>query len=326
MKKIHVFGHKRPDTDSICSAIAYTNLKKEMGIENIDPYRLDNINKETKYVLDYFDVEEPKLLPDLEVKVSDLVIYKPERISKSDTVKIAWDLILNSKGSRIIPCVDKQGMIEGVISVGDLTKLFMDVSEENVTEKYEILFDNFIESLNSEIKYGSYKYRKIEGRIIIGSVDNYDDLNEADIVVTSRVETAIIGLEETDCGCIIVTNGVDISSLSGYRKNCAIVSVQGDVFNVVTNIKQSISVHSVMLKHDLVMISQNTYVEDAKNIMKNSVYRNFPVVGSKGEYIGTVKNVEWMACPECEEGVWQRRLRGRGRRKKDEYEKKKKNK
>lgn len=288
MGEIHVFGHQRPDTDSICSTIAYTNLKRALGVCDINPYRLDNINKETKYVLDYFDVEEPKLLPDLEIKVSDLNVYNPPIISKNDTVKKVWDLILNSTGSRIVPCVDKQDILEGVVSVGDITKLFMQETQDNITSMHEILFDNFLDNLHTEIKFGEYKYRKIEGRIIIGSFENYDDINDSDIVVTTRIETAVDALDNTNCGCIIVTNGLDISSLNGYRKNCAIVSVQGDVFRVVTNIKQSISISSVMQKEHLAIISHNSYLEDAKMLMKTSAHRNFPVISDKGKFVGII--------------------------------------
>ncbi len=287
MGEIYVFGHQRPDTDSICSTIAYTNLKRELGVLDINPYRLDNVNKETKFVLDYFGVQEPRLLSDLDLKVKDLSLYNPEAINKNDPVKKAWNLLTESKGSRIVPCVDEDGKLEGIISVGDITQLFMDVSYEHITEKYEILFENFINALsNAQIVAGDYNHEKIEGRIVIGAQDTVSDINSNDIVITSRIEYAVEFLEKTDCGCIILTNSIDASSLLNYRENCAIVSVSGDIFSVITSIKRSVSVKSIMRSEGLTLISTNTYIDDAKITLQTSSHRNFPVVDENNELVG----------------------------------------
>ncbi len=288
MTEIHVFGHQRPDSDSICSTIAYTTLKRALGVENINAYRLDNINKETQFILDYFRVEEPKLLPDLEPKVSDLNLYIPNVINKNDPIKKVWDILLSTSGSRVIPCVDDEGMLEGIISVGDLTKILMEIFEINVTADYEILFSNLLEILESEVAFGEYAFEKITGRIIISSsVINHNLINE-DIVVTTRILSAKEYLLSTDCGCVILTEEGDLSILEGIRDNCAIIQVNKDIFNIVTSIKQSISARSVMRRDGLITINVNSYLEDAKLIIMNSTHRNFPVVSDKGELLGII--------------------------------------
>ncbi len=287
MKKIHVFGHQRPDTDSICSTIAYTNLKKALGVTNIEAFRLDNINKETKFILDYFNVKEPKLLTDLDLKVKDLNLYTPKKISKNDPVKVVWDLLLESKGSRIIPCVSEENELEGIISVGDLTDLLMETSDENVTSKYEILFENFIDVLGAKVITGQYNYNKIEGRIIISSQDPTPNVTDKDVLITSRVEYAKEFLEKSNCGCILITNGRDTTEiLEMNKRDCAIIVSESDLFTVITTIKKAVSASSVMQKDKLMVISSGAYVEDAKKTLQTSAHRNFPVVGAKGQFEG----------------------------------------
>ena len=61
MEKVLVFGHKNPDTDTICSSIVYANLKQQLGV-NAEAVRLGAVNAETQYALDYFKVEQPRLI------------------------------------------------------------------------------------------------------------------------------------------------------------------------------------------------------------------------------------------------------------------------
>ena len=65
-KEILIFGHKNPDTDSICSGLVKERLSKKLGMKNVKAVRLGKVNKETKYVLDYLKLEEPELIEQLE--------------------------------------------------------------------------------------------------------------------------------------------------------------------------------------------------------------------------------------------------------------------
>ena len=65
-KEILIFGHKNPDTDSICSSLVKERLSKKLKMENVRAVRLGKINKETKYVLDYLKLQEPELVEKLE--------------------------------------------------------------------------------------------------------------------------------------------------------------------------------------------------------------------------------------------------------------------
>ncbi|MFV0503644.1 MAG: putative manganese-dependent inorganic diphosphatase [Lachnospirales bacterium] len=285
MKKIHIFGHKNPDTDSICSTIAYANLKKELGFDVI-PCRLGLINRETEYVLNYFSINKPELIDNVDTKISDLSLYPPSIVNKHDPVKKAWDILKMVPKSRLIPVVDKNNVLEGLVSITDITRLLMYYTNENVTERYEILFDNLLEILDSEVKYGSYKFRHIEGKIYIGQPPEDVTLKMEDVLITSRVKTAEKYLANSQCGCFIVTDGRDISSLKGSER--AIVSVKNDIYKVVSFINQSISVGSIMQVENLETFSNTTFIEDIKNVLKDSPHRNFPVLNDENELIGII--------------------------------------
>lgn len=291
MEQIHVFGHKNPDTDSICATICYANFKNvtNSGTYTYIPNRLGDLNSETAFVLDYFNVETPAFLQDIDTKLEDLNLYNPVKVSKDDPVKKALNILQNTNGSRIVPIVDEKGVLEGVISMGDITRLFVDTSEENITLKYEILFDNFLDLLEGEVKYGKYKYKKVEGKIIIGTIENVNTIyTDKDIIVTTRLSTARHYLENNSSGCIILASNVDVSSLEGINDNIAVVTVNKSIFNIVTLINQSVSVSSVMNTGELLMFSNNSSIDDAKNVMKSSLHRNFPVIGKNNEFLGLV--------------------------------------
>jgi len=156
-KQIFVFGHMNPDTDSICSAIAYTNLKKELGYKNVVAARLGDINRETKFVLDYFDVEIPVLLENVEPQVCDLNFYVSELVRKDDSVKTVWELMKNNK-RKMFPVVDEKNRLTGVVSITDIATAYMELEDEMALKNQRAKFSKLIEALDGEVIAGSYPY------------------------------------------------------------------------------------------------------------------------------------------------------------------------
>ncbi|MFD1737092.1 manganese-dependent inorganic pyrophosphatase [Bacillus salitolerans] len=91
MEKVLVFGHKNPDTDSICSAIAYSELKTKLGL-HAEPVRLGNINGETQYALDYFNVNAPRLIETAANEVNGVILVdhneRQQSVSDIDSVRV----------------------------------------------------------------------------------------------------------------------------------------------------------------------------------------------------------------------------------------------
>ena len=284
---VYVFGHQNPDTDSICSSIAYAYLKNELKEYNAKAYRLGNINKETKFVLDYFGVTEPELLCDVKIKLKDLNLYTSTHITKKDPVKKAWEVLKSNSGSRLIPVVSKNNKLEGIVSIGDITSLFMETSDENIVEGHEILFENLVSVLEGKVVSGSYDFEEIEGSIYIGTtVPDESKLCSKDIIVTGKIENALHFANETKCGCVIITNDRPTYNVQGG--NCAIVSVPHTIFRTVSMITHAISIVSIMRTSGVITFSTENHVDEIFDIMKTSAHRNFPVVDEEGKFVGVI--------------------------------------
>jgi manganese-dependent inorganic pyrophosphatase len=289
-KKIFVFGHLNPDTDSICSAIAYANLKKELGYNNVIAARLGAINRETKFVLRYFDVECPILLDNVEPQVSDLNFYASELVYKDDSVKTVWELMQNNR-KKMFPVVDKKKRLAGVVSITDIATSYMELSDEMTVKNQRTKFSKLIEALDGKVIEGSYPYEYVEGNIYTDStLDEDQTLTKGDIVITGHVKKLHKKVAKSGAGCIIVAEGKITKKLFNDEEeyNCAIVSVPHTFFKTIKLINQSIPVHSIMKKKNLVYFQMDDYIDEVKEIMQSSSYRNFPVVDSEGVVKGII--------------------------------------
>ena len=123
-QKTLVIGHRNPDTDSICSAICYASLKRKLTGKDYEPCRAGNVNPETQFVLDYFGAEEPQLVEDVRTQVRDIEIRKTKGVDRGISLKTAWSL-MQENNVVTIPCVTEEGVLEGVITIGDITKSYM---------------------------------------------------------------------------------------------------------------------------------------------------------------------------------------------------------
>ena len=284
---IHIFGHKNPDTDSICSAIAYAHLKREMGEKGATAYRLGDVNKETAFALKYFGLKKPPILHDVRLKLRDLELYQPETLTEHEPIKKAWDILISSDGSRIIPVVSECREVKGIMAMGDVTGIFMEVSDEDIVKRHEILYRNLVDILGGVQVGGKYNYEKLEGSLYIGT--NFDDstiVTDKDVVITGKVDNAWRLAYEYNFGCIILTNGVQPKGLDGA--SCAIVCVDYSMFKAISLVSHAISVGSLMNAGNIVTFSENNYLDNVSDVMRVSKHRNFPVVDKEGALYGIV--------------------------------------
>ena len=284
-KTIYVFGHTNPDTDSVCSAIAYAELKRQTGYPTATAYRLDDINNETRFVLDYFDVPVPELLSDVGPKLYDLEVYKPEAISMDAPIRNAWYQFKAMSGSRILPVVDTAGKYCGILSMSDLPSFFMENIDENTVYEYEILFKNLVNVLDVIKIEGEYKYERVEGKICLTSIMGDIELDDRDILITGDEQIAIKIAEEGKCGCLIITNGIPVPQI---QTNCCIVSVRTSLFKTINLVNQSISVGSLARKENIMAFALDSQIDDVINIVQSSTHRNFPVMDRNGEFAGVI--------------------------------------
>ena len=152
-KKVYVVGHKNPDTDSICTAIAYANLKTKITGETYEPRRAGQLNEETQYVLEHFGVKVPLLLSDLREQIKNVELKESQEIQGSLSIRTAWEK-MSEMNTHTIP-ITRNGVLEGVITKGDIAKSYMEVYDNTMLAKARTQYRNIAAAVEGEIVTGN---------------------------------------------------------------------------------------------------------------------------------------------------------------------------
>ena len=163
-----VIGHRNPDTDSICSAICYANLKTKATGTYHKPARAGNINAETRYVLDYFKVEEPKLITDVRTQVKDIEIRTISGVDRNISLKKAWNL-MQASNVVTLPIVTENGALEGLITVGDITKSYMNIYDSSILSKANTQYSNILDTLEGDLVVGDADAYFNQGKVLVAA-------------------------------------------------------------------------------------------------------------------------------------------------------------
>lgn len=287
MTTVYVSGHKNPDTDSICSAIAYAYLKRISEGINAIPVRLGPINRETKFVLDYFGVEKPTFIENVYTQVQDIKFDKSLVFKENTSMFEAWNAMME-KNIRTIAVVDEENKLIGIATVGDLAKAYLSSSHE--LSKYKIPIDNILATLKGEeiLRYVDY----LEGDILVAAMSKENVLKrikKGDILIVGDRDDIQQAAIQQGIKALIITgnNGISekIFELAKQYK-VTIIKVVPDTFDTVKLLNQSIPLSYVIKKEDLVTFRVSDYIDDVKEVMLKYRYRNFPVVDEEGKVVG----------------------------------------
>lgn len=291
-KEISVIGHKNPDTDSICSSIAYANLKNMLSADSIySPKRIGEINSETLFVLNYFKVDEPELIHDVKTQVKDINIRKVTLVQPEISLKKAWEIMKNS-GITTLAISHNNSKLDGIIAVDDIAHSFMDIYDNDILSQARTPYRNIIEVLEGEMLVGDIEDSVYNGHVLIGAMN--PDVMEGyihpkDIVIVgNRYESQLCAIE-MGAQCIVVTGGIPVAASIkklAEAHNCAIVTSPHDTYTVARLINQSIPIRQFMKSEGLVTFNLNDYVDDIREIMVKKRFRNFPVVDDDNNMIG----------------------------------------
>ena len=153
-EKIFVIGHKNPDTDSICAAIAYADLKNQTEDGIFIPKRAGHMNEETKYVLKFFDVPEPELVTDVGAQIKDINTRKTAGVSNQISLKRAWELMKNLDVVSL-PITDNENNLQGMVVTSDIAKSYMDVLDNRILATARTQYKNIVETLNGTLVTGN---------------------------------------------------------------------------------------------------------------------------------------------------------------------------
>ncbi|HVI40292.1 MAG TPA: putative manganese-dependent inorganic diphosphatase, partial [Anaerovoracaceae bacterium] len=291
-KRVLVIGHKNPDTDSICSAIAYANLKNQLTEDKHVAKRAGDISDETKFVLEKFHIETPGYIQDVGTQVKDIDIRKTEGVLNSISLKKAWNLMRDLKVATLP--VTSRKRLEGLISVKDIATANMDIYDNRILATAKTSYKNIIETLGGTMIVGDENDIVEDGKILIAA-SNPDTLESfidpGDIIILSnRYESQLCAIE-MNAGCIIVCTGAPVSMTiksMAKEKSCRIISTPYDTYIVARLINQSTPISYFMRKENLITFETDDFTEDVKRIMAKVRHRDFPVSDVHGDYFGMI--------------------------------------
>ncbi|MDK2794370.1 MAG: manganese-dependent inorganic pyrophosphatase [Caldanaerobacter sp.] len=287
MKTVYVCGHKNPDTDSICSAIAYAHLKRITEGINAIPVRLGPINRETKFVLDYFGIEEPIFIENVYTQVQDIKFDKPLIFKENTSMFEAWNAMME-KNIRTLAVVDDENKLIGIATVGDLAKAYLSSAHE--LSKYRIPIENLLATLKGEILLRYLDY--IEGNILVAAMSKENVLKrikEGDTLIVGDREDIQEAAIQKGVKALIITGNNQVSEkiLDLAKKHeVTIIKVSPDTFDTVKLLNQSIPLSYVIKKEDIVSFRLTDYIDDVKEVMLKYRYRNFPVLDEEERVVG----------------------------------------
>ena len=293
-KKVWVVGHKNPDTDSICAAISYAYLKNQSGDKKTYvAKRAGVVNEETRYVLERFGVEEPPLVSYAGAQIKDINIRKTAGVSNQISLKRAWELMKKLEVVTL-PVTNQFGKLEGVIVTKDIATSYMDVLDNCVLSKARTQYKTIAETIDGEVYAGNEHAHFVRGKVVIATSNpEYmaDYIEDDDLVILGDREEAQMQAIRSNASCIIIGGGLEVAEevkKLAEKRDCVIITTPFDTFSVARLINQSMPIKQYMTRRELVTFDIDDYVDDVKDVMSRVRHRDFPVLGSNGNYVGMI--------------------------------------
>ncbi len=297
IRKVNVIGHLNPDTDSICSAIAYAYLKNQVDHTptGYEARRAGAINRETAFALRHFGFEEPRLITSVAPQIKDIEITPLEGIHRETSLHVAWNLMRDTTSGTL--CVtDSEGDLQGLIAVKDIANANMDILDTFALSRARTKYQNVIDTLEGRMVIGDPEAVIKMGKLSIGTTPEMMDGLVAPgdtVLVTNRYESQRFALD-SGAGCLIVCCEANVTTVIrnlAEERGCTIITTPYDTFAAARLITMSVPVRAKMLPEEKInAFSVNTSVEDAQRVMARTQHRVFPVLDNSGTYIGVVSS------------------------------------
>ena len=291
---VYVSGHRNPDTDSICSAIAYSYLLNATNKYNAVPVRLGEINRETEYVLKRFGVEHPVLLKTVKQKVEDLNYDKVTVFSKDLTLKTAW-FLLKQQNLKSAPILDEHGLLLGLLSTSNIIEGYMDQWDSEVLKKAKTPVENVIDTLEANVIYLNESLKVVEGDIHIAAMSGSEAkkrIHENDVVIVGGDRSDDLEELISVKPSLIVLTG-SLTADENVVKKCeeqgiSIISTPFNTYQTSQQIVQAIPVEYVMIKGNIKTFSTDDTLDYMKEVMSETRYRGYPVIDLNNRCVGSI--------------------------------------
>ncbi len=290
---VYVFGHRNPDTDSICSAICYARLKTLLtGKEHIAK-RAGHLNEETQYVLSKNEVSIPEYIKDVRPQVRDVDIHIIEGVSEDISMKAAYHY-MKENNTVTLPILSN-GELEGLITLGDISKSYFDVYDSNILSVAHTSMQNIVDTLDATVITGDIGQIVDKGKVVIATanpdmMEQY--IEEGDIIILGNRYDAQLCAVEMNARCIVICEGVNVSKTIikvAQENNCMIITTEYDTYTVARLINQSLPIRFYMTpKEKMIKFKITDYIEDIEDTMAKRRFRDFPILDENGKYIGMI--------------------------------------
>lgn len=291
-RPVFVIGHKNPDTDSICAAITYANLKNKVFGGNYIACRAGHLNEETQFVLSYYDVPVPAYIKDVRTQVRDMEIRTLDGTSGKLSLKNAWKKMRDA--DVVTLCATEDGKLSGIVTTNDIVETYMDVIDPHILSQAGTSYRNIVETLDGELIVGDIEDNLKTGKVVIAAASPEmmeNVIEKGDIVILgNRYETQLCAIE-LDASCIIVCEGAEVArtiKAQAADHGTRIITTPHDTFVVARLINQSMPIDHIMKKSNLVTFYMDEYIEDIQEVMASMRHRYFPVLDRNDNYIGMI--------------------------------------
>ena len=291
--KVVVIGHRNPDTDSICSAIAYAELKNKTSDLLCEPRRAGKMNQETEFVLKKFGVRPPRMCTDVNPKIRDVDYREMPGIPGSTSLRRAWE-IMRDKQIDTLPVTSPDNELEGVITVKDIATANMDVFDTGILAKSQTSYKNILETLDGAMVVGDENAMCTTGHIRIGTATPEmleNTVEKGDIVIlTNRYESQLCAIEK-EASLLIICNGSKVGRTIqriAEETGVAIMTTPVDTYAAGKLISQCAPISYYMTRNDIMKFTLVTPVADVTRVMAKVRHRYFPILDEDGKYCGMV--------------------------------------
>lgn len=292
-QKTIVIGHKNPDTDSICSAICYANLKRQLTGGDYEPRRAGHVNEETQFVLNYFGVEAPEMVEHVKTQVRDIEIRETKGVNRNISLKKAWNT-MQEANVVTLPAVTEDNVLEGLITVGDIAHSYMNVYDSSILSKANTQYSNIIETLEGDLVVGDASAYFNEGKVLIAAanpdmMEYYISKNDL-VILGNRYESQLCAIE-MEAACIIVCEGAAVSMTIkklAQEHGCTVITTPYDTYTAARLINQSMPISHFMKTENLITFEDSDVIDEIKDVMASKRHRDFPILDKDGKYKGMI--------------------------------------
>ncbi len=293
-KPIYVIGHKNPDTDSICSAVAYANLKNILsnGEETYIPKRAGHTNRETKYVLKTFQVEKPGYLDTLSPRMREVHMRYTDGIDAETSLKRAWEK-MQQENLRTLP-VMQNGEMVGLVTQGDIARSMMEEHASTALSSSNVSCQNILDTLDGQLIVGDPNAVFSQGKVAIGAANPEvmtQYIQPHSMVIMGNRSDAQIGALERGAEWLIVCLGSDVYEMIkrlAAENHCNIIVTPYSTYRCARLINQAMPVRHVMYRGPIVSFQENDFIADVLKTVTKKRLRYFPVMDKNGQLAGMI--------------------------------------